>query len=208
MEKLNSHEELRHKILDIEIKMLQEVPVKVRAACQEDLETFRLMRGAQYVGWSEETLQSYYNDLLNAEREGKNLMTLKYGRMDNLIAPLNLDPLIEQIVDVLFQWQKELAGKYPGLTSQVGRPIEETVEPTMNGSVYFKNYLRSELETYSSATLKLLYRDVLTYKEKGSNMVIDIYLNMVTDLGFRSLEEAEKLAQKAAQYQRTQISDN
>ncbi|KUK63463.1 MAG: hypothetical protein XD84_2039, partial [Desulfotomaculum sp. 46_80] len=60
----------------------------------------------------------------------------------------------------------------------------------------------------SSATLKLLYRDVLTYKEKGSNMVMDIYLNMVTGLGFRSLEEAEKLAQKAAQYQRTQISDN
>jgi hypothetical protein len=39
-------------------------------------------------------------------------------------------------------------------------------------------------------------------------MVMDIYLNMVTDLGFCSLEEAEKLAQKAAQYQRTQISDN
>mgnify|MGYP000403807014 CR=1 FL=1 len=166
----NRREELRNKILDIEIKMLQEVPVKVRAACREDLETFRLMRGAQYVGWSEETLQSYYNDLLNAEREGKNLMTLKYGRMDNLIAPLNLDPLIEQIVDVLFQWQKELAGKYPSLTSQVGRPTEETVEPTMSGSVHFKNYLRLELETYSFKTLKLLYRDVdiKEYKERGT----------------------------------------
>jgi len=205
---LSNREELKNNILDIEMNMLQEVPVKLRAACQDDLKTFFLMRGAQYVGWSHETLQSYYNDLLNAKREGKNLMILKYGRMDNLIDTLNLDPLIEQIIDIQFRWQKELAGKYPGLTSQVGRPIEETVEPTMNGSVYFKNYLRSELETYSSATLKLLYRDVLTYKEKGSNMVMDIYLNMVTDLGFRSLEEAEKLAQKAAQYQRTQISDN
>lgn len=205
---MSNREELKNKILDIEIGMLQEVPAEVHAACQDDLKTFRLMRGAQYVGWSEETLQSYYNDLLKAEIEGRNLMTLKYGRMDNLIATLNLDPLIEQIVDVQFQWQKELAGKYPGLTSQVGRPLEETVEPTMSGSVSFKNYLRSELETYSSATLKLLYRDVLTYKEKGSNMVMDIYLNIVTDLGFRSLEEAEKLAQKAAQHKRTQISDN
>jgi len=205
---MSSKEELKNKILDIEIGMLQEVPAEVHTACQDDLETFRLMRGAQYMGWSEEALQSYYNDLLKAEIEGRNLMTLKYGRMDNLIAPLNLDPLIEQIVDVHFQWQKELAGKYPGLTSQVGRPMEETVEPTMNGSVYFKNYLRSELETYSSTTLKLLYRDVLTYKKKESNMIMDIYLNIVTNLGFCSLEEAEERAQKAAQYQRTQISEN
>ena len=201
-------EVLKNKILDIEINMLQEVPVKVHAACQDDLETFRLMRGAQYVDWSLETLQSYYNDLLNAEREGKNLMTLKYGRMDNLIDSLNLDPLIEQIIDIQFQWQKELAGKYPSLTSQVGRPVKETVEPTMNGSVYFKNYLRSELETYSSATLKLLYRDVLTYKEKGTNMAMDIYLDMVTNFGFPSLKKAEELAQKAAKYHHTQISDN
>ena len=183
--------------------MLQKVPVKVLAVCQDDLETFRFMRGTQYVGWSLETIQSYYNDLVNAEREGKNLMTLKYGRMDNLIAPLNLDPLIEQIVDVQFQWQKELASKYPSLTSWVGRPIEETVEPTMSGSVDFKNYLRSELETYSSATLKLLYRDVLTYKKKGSNMVRDIYLNMVTNSGFCSLEEAEEHAREATRYRHT-----
>ena len=196
-------EVLKDKILDMEINMLQKVPVKVLAVCQDDLETFRFMRGTQYVGWSLETLQSYYNDLVNAEREGKNLMTLKYGRMDNLIAPLNLDPLIEQIVDVQFQWQKELASKYPSLTSWVGRPIEETVEPTMSGSVDFKNYLRSELETYSSATLKLLYRDVLTYKKKGSNMVRDIYLNMVTNSGFCSLEEAEEHAREATRYRHT-----
>lgn len=201
-------EVLKDKILDIEINMLREVPVKVLAVCQDDLQTFRLMRGAQYVGWSLETLQSYYNDLLNAERQGKNLMTLKYGRMENLIAPLNLDPLIEQIVDIQFQWQKELASKYPSLTSWVGRPIEETVEPTMSGSVCFKNYLRSELETYSSSTLKLLYRDILTYKERGSNMIIDIYLNMVTNLGFRSLEEAEERAQEAARYYHTKINNN
>lgn len=206
---LSNRGELINNILNIEMNMLQEVPVQLRAACQDDLKTFYLMQGAQYVGWSYETLQSYYNDLLNAKREGKNLMFLKYGRMDNLIDTLNLDPLIEQIIDIQFQWQKEVAVKYPSLTSQVGRPIEETVEPTMNGSVYFKNYLRSELETYSSATLKLLYCDVLTYKEKGSNMVVDIYLNMVTDLGFRSLEECEKLAKKSAQYSsHTLISDN
>ena len=166
------------------------------------------MRGAQYMGWSYETLQSYYNDLLNAEKKGKNLMTLKYGNMDNLFDTSNLDPLIKQIIDIQFEWQKELAGKYPCLTSQVGRPLDKSVEPTMNGSVYFKNYLRSELETYSSITLKLLYRDVLNYKEKGSNMVMDIYLDMVTDLGFHSLEEVEKLAQKEVQYQHTKISDN
>ncbi|MBC2724170.1 MAG: DUF4125 family protein [Desulfosporosinus sp.] len=43
-----NREELKSNILDIERNMLQEVPVKAHAACQDDLKTFRLMRGAQY----------------------------------------------------------------------------------------------------------------------------------------------------------------
>lgn len=75
---MSNRKELKNKILDIEIKMLKEVPARERTACQGNLKTFHLIRGAQFADWSEETLRSYYNDLLKAEKEGKNLMTLPY----------------------------------------------------------------------------------------------------------------------------------
>ena len=191
---MSNREELRSSILDIEIEMLEEVPVKKRPPCQDNPKLFRIIRGAQFADWSEETLQSYYNDLLNFGKEGKNLMTLKYARMDNLIECLNLDPLVEEITNIQFEWLKEIYAKYPNLISQMGRPLNESAEHTMNGIVSFKNYLRSELETYSSETLKLLHHDIMEYKNKGINMVEDIYLDLMAALGFNSLEKAEELA--------------
>ena len=192
----DNRKQLIEKILDIETSMIQRVPSKVRAQCQESPETFRLMRGPQFVDWSEDTLQSYYNDLVEAERKGDNLLTLKYARMDNLIACINLDPLIDKISQIQFEWQKELASKYPNLSSQTGRSVQETTEPGMMGRVGFKAYLMAELETYSHNTLKLLYDDILECKRKGINMSKDIYLELVTKLGFNSLEQAEQLAEQ------------
>lgn len=77
-----------------------------------------------------------------------------------------------------------------------------------NKGVLKNKILDIEINMLKEVPVKVHAADVLTYKEKGSNMIMDIYLNMVTNLGFPSLEEAEKLAQKAAQYQHTQISDN
>lgn len=193
---ISKREELKNNILDIEIKMFQEVPVRECAACQNNMGSFRLIRGAQFVDWSEKTLQSFYNDLLKSEKEDKNLMTLKYARMEYLIECLNLDPLVEEITDIQFEWEKEIYTKYPNFISQMGRPLNESVEHTMNGAVSFKNYLRSELETYSSETLKLLHQDIMEYKKKGINMVEDIYLEVMANLGINSLEKAEEQAKK------------
>lgn len=78
----------------------------------------------------------------------------------------------------------------------MGRPLNEAVEHIMNGVVSFRNYLRSELETYSSETLKLLHQDIMRHKKKGHNMVEDIYLDIMIALGFNSLEKAEELTKK------------
>jgi phosphosulfolactate synthase (CoM biosynthesis protein A) len=77
-----------------------------------------------------------------------------------------------------------------------------------NKEVLKNKILDIEINMLKEVPVKVHAADVLTYKEKGANMIMDIYLNMVTNLGFPSLEKAEKLTQKAAQYQHTQISDN
>jgi hypothetical protein len=58
-----------------------------RAACQDDQPTFTVMRKAQAEIWSDETLQSLRNDLLQARESGINLMTLKYAHMMEVTFP-------------------------------------------------------------------------------------------------------------------------
>ena len=41
-----------------------------RADCQDDYETFRIMRRSQYMIWSQEMLESFYNDLVSAKDSG------------------------------------------------------------------------------------------------------------------------------------------
>ena len=57
------------------------------AICQDDWETFSIMRRSQYETWPAELLESYLNDLLAAKAEGRNLITEKYGRMMESTAP-------------------------------------------------------------------------------------------------------------------------
>ena len=52
-----------------------------RADCQDDRETFRLMRRSQLDAWEEDTLDSYLTDLYTAEQQQRNLITEKYARM-------------------------------------------------------------------------------------------------------------------------------
>lgn len=61
--------ELIEKILDKELKMFLTVPVRQKAACQEHPESFKTMRRAQFLMWSEKTLESYLKDLEMAKRK-------------------------------------------------------------------------------------------------------------------------------------------
>mgnify|MGYP003462291842 CR=1 FL=1 len=49
-----------------------------RADCQDDYETFYIMRKSQYLAWTDELLESYYNDLVMAANKGWNLIMEKY----------------------------------------------------------------------------------------------------------------------------------
>ena len=58
-----------------------------RASCQDDKETFEIMRNSQFLVWNEEVLKSYLADLQDAWADGWNLLTEKYARMMESTAP-------------------------------------------------------------------------------------------------------------------------
>ena len=48
------------------------------ASCQEDHETFKIMRTSQFLTWPDDLLTSYLDDLNKASETGRNLITEKY----------------------------------------------------------------------------------------------------------------------------------
>jgi hypothetical protein len=189
-------EELIQEILDRELEMFLSVRAREPVSCQQDPEGFRLHRGAQFSVWSEATLGAYRNDLERAAGQGQNLMTLKYARMENLIPKLHEDilvaNLIDQIVAIEVEWQREMMRKYPYLT-QLGRPLDEQDEASVTTS--FVKYLRGELETYSEETLAHLYKDVSESRGRNENQAEQVYVHMVKSHGYASIEEAEAAAE-------------
>ena len=186
-------EELIREILDREQAMFVAVPSRYPAPCQSDLPSFRLHRAAQFSVWSTEALRSYRDDLIRAEAEERNLMTLKYARMENLVPALHRDPGVKErilrIVAVQVGWQRELAVRFPRLMGR-GRPLENGDAPGQATS--FSTYLKGELETYSEETLFLLHRDVAEAEAEGRNLTEGVYRRLVRDMGYASMEDAEE----------------
>lgn len=71
------------------------------------LKTFYLMREMSHSVLAADTLTSYLQDLETAAAAGRNLMTEKYARMENLIPSLNENELIYKIVDIEREWLSE-----------------------------------------------------------------------------------------------------
>ena len=175
-----------------------------RADCQDDKKTFEIMRIAQAKIWSEETLESYVNDLENAIDEGENPVAYKYGFMmeetypDEYLQIKKMLPiissykqeLIEKICSIHGKWTYEAYNKYPYLTSR-GRPI--TTKAAQGGRwAAVDNYLKSELMTYSESTLLLCLGDTEAAYNKGENLTILILKSTAEAYGYGSIEAVEK----------------
>lgn len=176
-------------ILQRELKMFTSVNARGPAPCRSNPEGFILHRRAQFSVWSSETLTSYLNDLKTAENEDKNLMTLKYARMEGIIDPLNENPLIDEIVAMEYEWQKEALTRYPAVLGGA-RPLSSGDDSAWATS--FETYLRGELETYSDETLRLLHNDLLQMKGKEANYSLEVYDYLMRSMGYESLDEAEE----------------
>lgn len=172
-----------------------------RASCQEDWRTFYIMRYSQHSAFSEEMLESYRGDLLQAGKENRNLITEKYAYMMEFSDPeyykVNLQPnipaisrekevLITAIISRTMEEYEIFSGKYPAFC-RAGRPALENA----GGDVSVRNYTIGELRTYSEETLKLYLRDMLVAAQHGKPMIFTIQETQAGFYGYQSLEQAE-----------------
>ncbi|MBI5588843.1 MAG: DUF4125 family protein [Deltaproteobacteria bacterium] len=181
-----SDETLIQKILDIEWRMFRRVKSATPVVCQNSPDTFRKVRSSIFDLWTTEMLQSYLNDLKTAQNLGRNLLTEKYARMDDLLGPLKNNPLIEKIVAIETKWQEEIRQHYPVLYGVTCR----STDPSGDGS-NFSIYLRCELETYGDQTIALYYRQVKSAMENRENLALRMLLQLVRKGGFSDLNQAE-----------------
>lgn len=186
---------LTTQILELELAMFLSVPTTHRYRCQEDPESFKLHRMAQFAAWSAPSLESYLMDLQRAKAADRNLLAIKYARMDNLLPCENFSPRIDTITELALTGQKQFIADFPFLM-RGGRPLSKQADAP--GLTSFETYLRGELETYSEKTLELLLSDMQALQRCGSNLSEATYRYLAGQWGFDSLENLEKTLQEKA----------
>ena len=110
------------KILQLEWNMFQKVEnIGGRASCQENFETFYIMRRSQYENWTDEMLDVWLKYVMECEKEGRNLLSEKYARMMQYsdlhyynkhlkhllpVTPVRIFRLINEIVEQMIEWEE------------------------------------------------------------------------------------------------------
>lgn len=175
-----------------------------RANCQEDWQTFHIMRMSQFLTWPLDLQESYKKDLERADSNGRNLITEKYARMMESTAPeifeRTIKPYIkpileprkseqEKIILTQVEWAADFRERYPhlGLAMRVLKTSEDTEENTS-----FETYLRGELSTYSAETFAKYQVFIEDLTAKNLNLTQMIITNTVRMYGYDSLEAADK----------------
>lgn len=173
-----------------------------RAACQDDRETFFLMRASQLMAWSADMQESYLADLRDAAHAGRNPLSEKYGYMMERTSPAEFaqikaylpprdpekDRLIDDICAAHVAWLEALAARYPHLTGR-GRPIRREADSIASTS--FETYLWGELATYSLETIRRYADYVARLQNEGKNLNEMVLQNTAAQYGYASLDEAE-----------------
>ena len=173
-----------------------------RASCQNDWDTFSIMRQSQYQTWPDALLESYLGDLQDATARGWNMIAEKYARMEEYTAPeayakiRDLLPprsdmnraIIDQIAAIQVQWMEEFAAQYPHMAGNA-RSIHASEDTEWNTS--YETYLKGELGTYSDATLKLYGRFIVELYREGANLARMTMENTAHLYGYATLEDAE-----------------
>lgn len=175
-----------------------------RAACQNDWDTFYIMRASQYLTWDEEMLESYIRDFYEAEQAGRNLITEKYGRMMESTVPEEYAQIkdcfptlsswqkqvIEQITAIQVQWMEEFSKKYPNISSRARKIHTYEDEPD---DTSYETYLRGELGTYSEETLSKYAAFIVKLTKEQKNLAEMILQNTIEFYGYSSFDEVKGL---------------
>lgn len=203
-DKMEEREALINEVIEREWEQFQYVQNEGgRADCQDDHETFVIMRKSQFMNWTQELLESYRQDLIEAEAAHWNLLTEKYARMMESTAPERYAELAdilpkrskeriqmqEEMIAQQIRWEEDFAAKFPGVAS-TGRVIHTSEDTLWDTSI--ETYARGEISTYSDRTVGLLKKLYDQMAADHENLSEKTLRNMTALYGYESLEEAEK----------------
>lgn len=204
LDEMQDRETLIDEVIEREWEQFQYVENEGgRAGCQDDHETFVIMRKSQFMNWTQELLESYRQDLIEAEADHWNLLTEKYARMMESTAPKRYAEFAdilpkrseerlqmqEEMIAQQIRWEEDFAERYPAVAS-AGRVIHTSEDTPWDTSI--ETYARGEISTYSDRTVELLknlYDQMLADHENLSEKTLR---NMTALYGYQSLEEAEE----------------
>ncbi len=196
-------EELMRRLIGLEWQSFDQVKnIGGRADCQDDWNTFSIMRKSQYLAWTVPMLQSYIEDFVEADARGWNLIAEKYGRMMQSTDPEGYvdisghfaeipeekKAIIEEIVKIQVGWMETCAERFPKAAG-LARSIHTYEDSLYNTS--YETYLRGEISTYSDRTLDLYGRFIAALCMEGRNLAEEIIGNSARLYGYGSLEELE-----------------
>ena len=197
-------EQLINEIIEREWEQFQYVQNEGgRASCQDDHETFVIMRKSQFMNWTEALLESYRQDLIEAEANHWNLLTEKYARMMESTAPeqyKELAPILpkrskeriemqEKMIAQQMRWEEDFASRYPAIAS-TGRVLHTSEDTPWDTSI--ETYARGEISTYSDRTVELLKELYDQMAADHENLSENTLRNMTALYGYESLEQAEE----------------
>lgn len=171
-----------------------------RADCQDDYETFYIMRKSQYLTWNVPLLQSFLTDLIAAKEAGWNMISEKYARMMESTCKEEYDKLkdklpfvseekkavVEQIVAIQVGFMEEFAKEFPKVAGNAR--VIHTSEDTFFRTSY-ETYLRGELLTYSDDTLKRYGQFIVSLAREKKNLAKMIMENTAHMYGYKDLSE-------------------
>ena len=198
-----THEELVAMIVKLEWEAFHKVEnIGGRADCQDNWETFSIMRSSQFMTWPTEVIASYIKDSNQANASGWNLITEKYARMMQSTDPDGFrriqfqlpkleqqrQQIIEEIVKIQVSWMEDFAEKYPEIARNA-RAIH-----TMDDSLFttsYETYLRGELSTYGEVTLSLYGKFIVQLYHADKNLAQLIIENTAQLYGYDNLEAME-----------------
>ncbi len=197
-------EQLIDEVVELEWTQFQNVHNEGgRASCQDDKETFLIMRKSQFLAWKEDVTESYLEDLKDAWKAGWNLLTEKYARMMESTAPEQYETfreilpkrskeriaLQEELIRQIITWAEEFSARYPNLGG-TGRKIHTSEDTPWDTSQ--ETYLRGEISTYSDRTMERYAAMIREMEKNGENLTEKIVGFMTAFYGYHSLEEAEE----------------
>lgn len=174
-----------------------------RANCQDDWNTFSIMRKSQYMTWPKEMLSEYLWHINDSLKKGRNLITEKYGRMMESTAPEEYEKIkaafpvlsekrkaiMETIIKIQVEWMEEFAKQYPKMAGNAR--LIHTYEDTPYSTSY-ETYLRGELGTYSEELMSLYGQFIVSLSKENKNLAYLTMENTAKLYGYSGVEDAEK----------------